>query len=320
MTCKPITVFEGPDGGGKSTAAKAFATATGARYVHCGPFPGVRSIGRLYLEAMAPALLGHQPVVLDRCWVSEAVYGLVHRDGEDRLGVAGRRMLERVAMRCGANVFLYLPPLDTCIGNYRRRKGEEYLDSETKLAKVWHQYKDRAAGDGIHRLTDLWTTVVDYTQLETAATAINPSSVRVGSFHEAAWSSAGNRDAKVLLVGEGFGPVKEADALAQYPFVSFSSTGCARWITQHLEDCKIPEQDLLWVNVLEPGAGDVLAAHPHLPRVVLGDRAYQELCVVDVGGDATVLRAEHPQHAKHFGFRKTYTLIRTLKELIHGNR
>ena len=314
--CQPVTIFEGPDGGGKSTAAKAFAAATGARYTHCGPFPGVKSIGRLYLEAMAPALMGYQPVVLDRCWISEAIYGLVHRDGVDRLGIVGRRMLERVAMRCGANMLLYLPSLETCLANYRRRKGEEYLDSEAKLAEVWYQYADRAAGDGVHRLTDLPHKTVNYEEPEAAAAAIDPRGSRIGSFHEAAWSSAGNRNAKVLIVGDSFGPAKEADALVQYPFVSFSGTGCARWLTQHLEDCKIQEQDLLWVNVLEPGSGDVLAAHPHLPRVALGDVAFNTLKEIDLlsnpGGRTKV---EHPQHNKRFGF-KTYGLIRTIKELI----
>jgi thymidylate kinase len=314
--CKPITIFEGPDGGGKSTAARAHAAKTGARYIHCGPFPGVKSIGRLYLEAMAPALEGYQAVVMDRCWISEGIYGLVHRGGLDRLGVASRRMLERVAMRCHAEVLLYLPPLEACLKNFRSRRGEELLDSEKKLEHVYHKYADRYVGTSIHRLTDLPVERIDYTTggCPTRATYY-PDQV----MHQAAWSSAGSRSAKVLVVGERLGNRKEADGWAQYPFVSFSNLGCSQWLTQHLEDCKIMEADLLWVNADAPCLPEVLASHPCLPRVVLGDNAWNTLLPIDkhtTGMDAICVPVTHPQHAKRFGFRKTYDLIHTLKELI----
>ena len=317
-SCKSITIFEGPDGGGKSTAAQELAAKTGARLVHCGPFPGMKHIGRLYLEAMAPALDGYQDVVMDRCWLSEPIYGLVHRNGEDRLGIAGRRMLERVAMRCLTQVLLYLPPLETCLESYRRRQGAEYLDSENKLTQVWHKYDDRHMSTSAQRLTDLPVTVVDYTNGDTIKPML-PSAC--GLAHHAEWATAGPRaTAKVIIVGESFGPQKEADGLAQYPFVSFSHLGCSQWLTQHLEDCGVMERDLLWVNALELGAEELLATHPRLPRVALGDKAFFELQEIDtfVDGVTTRLRVVHPQHVKRFGYRLTYHLVHTLKELIHG--
>ena len=38
---RELTIFEGPDGAGKTTLAKAYAELTGARYVHFGPLPRV---------------------------------------------------------------------------------------------------------------------------------------------------------------------------------------------------------------------------------------------------------------------------------------
>jgi len=277
----------------------------------------MKSIGRLYLEAMAPALEGYQDVVMDRCWTSEAIYGLVHRGGVDRLGVASRRMLERVAMRCNVGMLLYLPPLETCLANFRKRRGAEYLDSEVKLERVWGAYKDRALGNGIHRLTDLRLTVVDYTRHDVVQDANNLGDTSLA--HEVAWTSAGPRStAKVILVGESFGPRKEADGLAQYPFVSFSNHVCSQWLTRQLEDHDLMERDLLWVNALEPGAETFLTAHPNLPRVALGDMAFTWLCEHDresIAGRVTKVR--HPQHVKRFDVHRTYELIARLKELLH---
>src|SRR5882757_4772670 len=106
-TCGSLTIFEGPDGSGKTTAAKAFAAEMGARYVHLPQFKRVTTgLPRMYLEAMLPALLGYQDVVMDRCWLSEVPYGRVFRDGADRVGEISRHMLERVALRAGALVVL----------------------------------------------------------------------------------------------------------------------------------------------------------------------------------------------------------------------
>ena len=64
--CRRLTIFEGPDGSGKSTAAQAYAEATKAKYVHFPALPQVdKSLGRIYVEAMLPALLGYQDVVFD---------------------------------------------------------------------------------------------------------------------------------------------------------------------------------------------------------------------------------------------------------------
>jgi polyphosphate kinase 2 (PPK2 family) len=110
---KVLTIFEGPDGSGKTTAAREYAEQTGARYVHFPALPRVKhGLGRMYVEAMLPALLGYHDVVFDRCWLSETPYGEAFREGQDRLTQADRRMLERLALRCGAVVVKCLPEWD----------------------------------------------------------------------------------------------------------------------------------------------------------------------------------------------------------------
>jgi len=109
-TCKRLTIFEGCDGSGKSTAAAKFAEEHGAKLVHFPALPRVtNNLARMYVEAMLPALLGYQDVVFDRCWLSEEPYGTAFREGQDRLGVVSVRMLERLAFRCGLLWFVVIP-------------------------------------------------------------------------------------------------------------------------------------------------------------------------------------------------------------------
>jgi thymidylate kinase len=153
-------IFEGPDGGGKSTAAKAFAEKTGATYVHHGPYTGEKYIVHHYLSSMVPALSDACDVVLDRCWISEPIYGAVHRGGENRVAETARRFLEYTAATlCDVKVLIYLPPYDVCLANFNRRRGQEYLDSTRKLREVWDTYSAV-----MWRSTGLPMQYIDYTK------------------------------------------------------------------------------------------------------------------------------------------------------------
>ena len=161
-----IVIFEGPDGSGKSTAAKKYADETGSRLIHCGPYLGkTAELKWIYLEAMLPALMDIDNVVLDRCWISEPIYGNVYRNGLDRLGNRGRDLLESIARLAEARVVLCLPPKDVCLTNWRKRhaEGGEYLDREEELCQVWKLYNAAVA---MKMLTGLPVTVFDYTKAQ----------------------------------------------------------------------------------------------------------------------------------------------------------
>ena len=145
MLCKKLTIFEGCDGSGKSTAAKEYAIRTGACYVHMGPVENVAdSYYRINVDAMLPALLGYQDVVLDRSWLSEVPYGVVCRAGRNRLDLgitAGDHdafVLERMALRCGAVVVYCDPGLEAIEKVWHRR--EEMLKKIEDLRAVHHEY------------------------------------------------------------------------------------------------------------------------------------------------------------------------------------
>lgn len=150
MLCKKLTIFEGCDGSGKSTAAKEYATRTGARYVHMDSAKNVHSnYFRINVDAILPALLGYQDVVLDRSWPSEPPYGNVYRGGLNRLdlgttvGDHDAFILERIAMRCGA-VIVYCDPGLGAIEKVWHTGREEMLDNIDQLRAVYHEYGNMA--------------------------------------------------------------------------------------------------------------------------------------------------------------------------------
>ena len=297
MSCK-LTIFEGPDGGGKSTAAQTYAKATGARYVHFASLPRInRSLGRVYVEAMLPALLGYQDVVFDRCWLSELPYGVAFREGRDRLTPASRRMLERLAMRCGAVVVRCQPEWETVRANFLGRKNIEMLDNDSQLKTVYDLYAEQ--------VTDLPEFVYDYTQDDTfsAPRLVNRVEAMRFKLHPLVTSSAGNWDAKIALVGEAFAERKDTDAFYQWPFGSFSNEGCSQWLTDKIDLVDVGEDDLLWVNADQ----DVSFLYDLQPEkiIALGQMAYERLYKLKIQAVAV----PHPQSFKRFNNGQRYPLL-----------
>ena len=297
MSCK-LTIFEGPDGGGKSTAAQTFAQATGARYVHFASLPRIsRNLGRMYVEAMLPALLGYQDVVFDRCWLSELPYGVAFREGRDRLTPASRRMLERLAMRCGAVVIRCQPEWEKVRANFLSRKNIEMLDNDSQLKTVYDLYAEQ--------VTDLPELVYDYTKDDvfSAPRLVNLVEGMRFKRHPVQSSTAGNWEGKYVLVGEAFAERKDCDAFYQWPFGSFSNEGCSQWLTDKIDLVDVGENDLLWVNADQ----DVSFLYDLQPEkiIALGNMAYEKLYKLKI--QATTV--PHPQAWKRFNNGQRYPLL-----------
>lgn len=295
---KRLTIFEGPDGGGKSTAAQAYAEATGAKYVHFSALPRVNhGLARMYVEAMLPALLGYQDVVFDRCWLSEVPYGIAFREGKDRLTNASRRMLERLAMRCGAVVVKCQPCWDAVRLCYMSRRHLEMLENEHQLKTVYDLYAETQ--------TDLPMLDYDYTKgdlFEDAKLALLIDGLRMRQ-HPLDLASAGNWDARTVLVGEAFAERKDQDPLYQWPFASFSNEGCSQWVTNQLDSVEVGENELLWLNADQ----NLEVLYDLKPEriVALGAKAYEQLYRLKIAAAS----APHPQAFKRFSSGKRYPLL-----------
>lgn len=303
MLSESLTIFEGPDGAGKSTAARQYAELTGALYVHFPALPKVgKNLARMYVEAMMPALLGHQPVVFDRCWLSEFPYGVAFRKGVDRLGGSSRRMLERLAMRCGAVVIFCDPGWKTVETNYGRRRELELLKSYEQLKIVHELYR---AFD-----TNLPFVTYDYTTRDVALGLLEEIESLRSTRHHLDYQTAGNLDGKVAIVGKNFAERKDCDPWYQWPFASFDKGDCSQWLAKELTAGKIGEHQLLWLNAdMDLG---LLHDYPKLKIVALGKTAEAEVYRHKLSAAAF----PHPQAWRRFQNSEPYPLIKYLQEVL----
>jgi hypothetical protein len=295
--CKRLTIFEGCDGSGKTTAAKAYAEASGAKYIHFAALPRVsQNLGRMYVEAMLPALLGYQDVVFDRCWLSENPYGTAFREGQDRLGDASRRMLERLAMRCGAVVVRCNPGWEAVRSSYLTRKHLEMLDNDGQLRQVFDLYEREP--------TDLPELTYNY-----ASGPLESIDHLRFQLHPINLGSAGNWGANIIIVGDSFAERKDNDAFYQWPFASFNRMGCSQWLTGQLDSIEFGEQEFLWVNSDQ----DLSFMPAYLPGRIfaLGEVAWAK--VANAGMTASLV--PHPQAWKRFNQKQRYPLLNFLQEL-----
>ena len=237
MHAKKIYIFEGIDGSGKTTAAKAFATMINARYVHFSAMPKVENgLARMYVEAMLPALLGYQSVVFDRSWLSEGPYGSVFRNGSDRIGVAQRRILERIAMRCGAVVIYCDPGFENVKRSFVERRKFELLNSTVQLEYVYGLYSVL--------ITDLPSVNFDYT-----VDSIRNLQIPDYRSHNLLYSTVGNIDATYLIVGDGSTTHKDDQPFYQLPFTSLCKHDNNVWLTEQLAQSGISEIELMWTDI-----------------------------------------------------------------------
>lgn len=146
-----LTIFEGPDGAGKTTLVdrwEARERARGAARVvrfNNGPYEGAGGAELMgtYLGQLPgkfhPVAESPVHVLIDRCWISEMVYGNVMRGGS-RLARAEINGLAYAAKDADVMVVMCLPSFQACRDAYVARRGREYLPDEDRLKMVYDAY------------------------------------------------------------------------------------------------------------------------------------------------------------------------------------
>lgn len=137
-----LTIFEGPDGGGKSTLAQKWFKPGDAALFNHGPYLNRtgQEIVTAYAHDIEYAKTTGRPVIMDRCWVSEFIYGPIMR-GEDRIDTSMRQVLETQAKEAHAVLIICLPSFESCRTAYMSRRHLEYLDNEEQLLNVYKGYR-----------------------------------------------------------------------------------------------------------------------------------------------------------------------------------
>lgn len=307
-TSKQLIIFEGPDGGGKSTVAKLFADTIDAEYVHMGPFRNVGTgLGRMFVDAMMPAVRGYRSVVMDRCWISEKPYADAFREGKNRIQFT--RTLDRLALRCGAQVFLCLPSWETVKSTFESRNGIEYLDNADQLRHVYDYYGSGKLTDlPIHTINRDITPVLEAVAV-VASFVSDPEETALMPLH---WPGAGRADAQILIVGDEPGPHQDQDPLYQWPFGSMSASSCCRWLSLRMDQAGLDEHQFCWINA-KSASTEVLREMAGGKKVVaLGLDAMH---ILNEAGIKVNEGAGHPQFWRRFKNHAPYPLIDILKRL-----
>ncbi len=300
-----VTIFEGADGAGKTTLIEALAPRVKATVFHHGTYPGEMHIARHYLASLKAACDG--PVFMDRSWLAEPIYGRAFRNGEDRVGVAARRMLERVALSLGAVVVRCAPSFDVCAEAFARRRAlhGEYLDTKAQLRAVYHGYQEDLR-------TDVPVIDFDYTS-QSAPDLWRRIEVVRPKVNDGPGIGRWAPGEVTLLVGDR---MNSHGGDLDLPFISFNRGGCSAWLAEALEATEVPERDLYWVNARGLDGVAIKAEFVGMlkPKQVIAlGAAARTWCATNRVLHATV---PHPQFWKRSKSTAPYPLLGLLQEAL----
>jgi len=290
-----LIILEGPDGAGKTTLARRSAHM---EYIHFGPPPKGKLGAWHQYHALLEDLWDNPRiggVVVDRFIHGEKIYGKLLRGGTD-LTWAHIRMLERVLMGMDAQLVICLPPWGTVLRNWTMSK-DELLTSSRDLYDTYDFYL-KLLGDSCRMLP---RSMFDYTSMtfpEGSGSQLTNTGPGIGMF------APGN----TLLVGDEVNKKAGKDG---WPFVA--PGGSSLWLATLLENAKIPEHGLYWINAKTDGqetGGSFLDALAPGKVIAMGLKASQ-WCNRHVQGRFYTI--SHPQYHKRFRHSEPYPLIDLLR-------
>lgn len=123
--------FEGPDGAGKTSIANYIAEKYGYEFVAMS-YPKTeeekKQMFMMYVDKLINIKLSGKKVIIDRGWVSEAVYGPIMR-GKSALSLDEVDGLNAILKGIGGKVVYITAPSETLIDRAFAR-GEEYVNKE----------------------------------------------------------------------------------------------------------------------------------------------------------------------------------------------
>lgn len=307
-----LTIFEGPDGAGKTRLIATLRPLLhgDASFVHHGAYADEKSIAVHYFKPMYTAWCAKRELVFDRSWVAEPIYGAVFRRGACRISVAQRRQLERLALTLSGVIVLALPAFETCRRAFLSRIEHEYLETERQLRGVYDLYK--RAESALPVVTYNWQ-------------AESPSALchRIAELRDLENNGPGaGRWAPgqaILLVGDRHNGEDFRRVPFAHPYADRG--GCGAWLADKLEAWGVAESQLYWVNAwaADGRQTDERFIAELRPRgiIALGESAHK-WCEQRGVKHAAV---EHPQHWKRFHHLEEYTPLRAaLTAIIHPKK
>lgn len=280
-------ILEGPDGAGKTTLMKQLSeiSAFNCETVHHGPLPGEKKIAKFFAD---PILNSHpsSTLIMDRSWISEPIYAEAY-GRENRMTLAEKRMLERIALAHQPVLILCLPKFEVCQKAFESRPEEEYLDSIEKLKIAYDHYDNlrwegKATGLYDTCLTMLfydWTKPKAFDSLVRSLATLN----RVIQKNEGPGIGCWERKRSILIIGDTY------NSKYKLPFIDIyeHEQKYSKFLTEHLEFVNLREDKFYFANVVDNETGSLIKddfTHKLIPSkiIAIGETAAAWCCRNDL--------------------------------------
>lgn len=134
-----VIILEGPDGTGKSTLGKYIAAAMKGNYLHFSK-PETEDASKEQLAWYEKCILSNDLYVIDRCWISDIIYGQVMRDREFITPVEEHERL--LALMEGRGYIIFCISSIQDMTERLHKRGEDYVTEFSDLLKIRTAYID----------------------------------------------------------------------------------------------------------------------------------------------------------------------------------
>lgn len=329
---KGLIVIDGCDGTGKTTLAEAICKSQDAVYIHnTYRWPTKMPLYHTAALHRALKLARTRLVVIDRLWMSEAIYAEVYRDGSPWPHMG--RMIDRIIRKAGGMYILAQSPQ----GHKEKfeqlkTEREEMYDNVDHVRERFDQlfeggfpshdrdYAQQLSVFGMRTRDDVLPYRYDvegrdidvYIDMVMGALQSRLLKQYEPALHLQTKNFAGHlHEANIIFVGDKANSKLRA---VSWPFYDFGN--CSEFLASVLHDLTFDETKAIYINAHDTDGptyvNDCLRAKPFMKVICFGSQAYETMSPFT----RKIHKVMHPSYAKRFNKRVDFLL--ELEEAING--
>lgn len=329
---KGIIVIDGCDGTGKTTLAEAICKRHGGVYIHnTYRWPSKMPLYHTAALHRALKIARTRLVVIDRLWMSEAIYAEVYRNGSPWPHMG--RMIDRIVRKVGGVYILAQSPK-----NHKEKfeqlksEREEMYDNVDRVRERFDQlfegglsghdrdYAQQLSVFGMRLRDDVLPYRYDiegrdidvYIDMVMSVLQSRLMKQYEPALHLHTKNFAGHlHEANIIFVGDRVNSKMRA---VSWPFYDFGN--CSEFFADVLHELMFDETRAVYVNAHDGNGplhvNDCLRAKPYMKVICLGNQAHETMSQFK----RRINKIMHPSYAKRFNKRAEF--LQELTEAING--